>query len=187
MSDKTDVIKRVCKALSDGDKDGAATTLRTEYPFEAPTFAGRKYKEIEATRIFTRDGFIDRYSGQRLIFQPALRLLSMILPAEFPYHPNWKMDQTHIAFWELTPTVDHIVPVARGGADDETNWVTTSMLRNSAKSNWTLDDLNWELFPPGDITKWDGLCDWFLGIVGPEHLKNGLIRRWHKALLHVRA
>ena len=40
-------------------------------------------------------------------------------------------------------TIDHVIPVARGGADDESNVVTTSMLRNSAKSNWLLDEVGW--------------------------------------------
>jgi len=42
------------------------------------------------TRIFARDGFIDRYRGSRLIFPAALRLLSHYLPAEFPFHKNGK-------------------------------------------------------------------------------------------------
>jgi len=62
------------------------------------------------TRIFARDGFIDRYRGSRLIFPPVLRLLSLYLPKEFPYHKNGKMTEGHMAYWELFPTVDHVVP-----------------------------------------------------------------------------
>ncbi|MFF0818704.1 HNH endonuclease [Rhodococcus sp. NPDC003318] len=58
------------------------------------------------------------------------------------------MSQTHFAYWELFPTIDHIVPVTRGGADDESNWVTTSMLRNSAKAHWTLDELGGDFSQP---------------------------------------
>jgi HNH endonuclease len=54
------------------------------------------------------------------------------------------------AFWEVGATIDHVVPVTRGGADDESNWVTTSMARNSAKMNWTLEELGWTLHPPGN-------------------------------------
>jgi hypothetical protein len=32
----------------------------------------------------------------------------------FPYHPNWKMEVTHPAYWELTATVEHVVPVCHG-------------------------------------------------------------------------
>jgi hypothetical protein len=106
---------------------------------------------------FHQDGFIDCYSGQRLIFPGTLRLLSLCLPEEFPFHSNWKMDRTHPAFWELFPTIDHIVPIARGGEDAETNWVTTSQLQNSAKANWTLKELRWTLVPAGSVEEWDGL------------------------------
>lgn len=31
-------------------------------------------------------------------------------------------------------TLDHIIPITRGGADDTNNFISTSMLRNSAKA-----------------------------------------------------
>ncbi len=118
-----------------------------------------------------------------------LRLLSRLLPTEFPFHLNWKMSESHVAYWELFPTIDHIIPVARGGADDETNWVCTSMLRNSAKSNWTLEELGWTLQPPGDYNQWDGLIGWFLKYTEryPAHLQETYIKRWHNAALRTRA
>jgi hypothetical protein len=78
---------------------------------------------------------VDRYSGLPLVFPGVLRLLSRLLPQEFPFHPNWKMAETHPAYWELFPTIDHVLPVSRGGVDSDVNWVTTSMLRNAAKAN----------------------------------------------------
>jgi len=119
--------------------------------------AERGYGKVTCTRIFIRDGFIDRYSGTRLIFPGVLRVLSKLLRTDFPFHPNWKMSATHPAYWELFPTIDHVVPVTRGGVYDESNWVTTSQLRNSAKGLWTLDELGWELYPPGDYASWNGL------------------------------
>jgi hypothetical protein len=117
----------------------------------------RRQGPVESTRVFVRDGFIDRYTGTRLIFPPVLRTLSEALPGEFPFHPNWKTDVTHPAYWEVGATVDNLIPVTRGGKDAEENWVTASMARNSAKMNWTLQDLGWHLHPPGDIRDWDGL------------------------------
>ncbi len=113
-------------------------------------------------RIFVRDGFTDRYSGAPLIFPGTLRALSLLLPTEFPYHRNWRQSETHPAYWELYPTIDHVVPLARGGSDQEENVVTTSMVRNAAKANWLLRELGWpeELEPPRD--GWDGLLPWFL-------------------------
>ncbi|MCA9019723.1 MAG: HNH endonuclease [Planctomycetaceae bacterium] len=84
------------------------------------------------------------------------------MPDEFPFHPNWKMSECHIAYWQLSPTIDHIIPVARGGTDEESNWASTSQLRNSAKANWLLEELGWELHPPGDLQEWDGLLHWYV-------------------------
>lgn len=185
MRNKSHIIQEVCQALLAGDTDRAAVIARSEYPFAGRASAGRAYTELASTRIFIRDGFLDRYSGERLVFPAVLRLLSRLLPAEFPAHANWKMSESHIVYWELFPTIDHVVPIARGGVDDETNWVCTSMLRNSAKSNWTLEELGWTLLPPGDFNEWDGLTGWFLKYVehGPEQLQDKYIKRWHAAAI----
>jgi len=109
-----------------------------------------------------RDGFTDRYFGTRLVFPGTLLALSVLFPSAFPYQRNWKQSETHPAFWELSPTIDHVVPVALGGADDESNVVTTSMLRNSAKSNWLCKDLGWPAELAEPVPGWDGLLPWFL-------------------------
>jgi hypothetical protein len=133
--------------------------------------------------VFLRDGFLDRYTGSRLIFPATLRMLSQLLPEEFPAHPNWKMSESHIVFWELFPTIDHIIPVSRGGKDEPSNWVCTSMLKNQAKSHWTLEELGWVLYEPGDLKDWDGLTQWFLDYVDihKEVLDNAYLKRWNNA------
>jgi hypothetical protein len=182
-SDHSDTIARVCQELLKGDHNEAAEIARNEYPFNPTLPDKRSYTEYQSTKIFIRDGFVDRYSGDRLVFPGVLRLLSVKLPNEFPRHPNWKMSESHIVYWELFPTVDHIIPVARGGKDEESNWVTTSMLGNSAKSNWTLEELKWTLMPPGDYKQWDGMLNWFLKYIGKNSdiLENPYIKRWHRA------
>lgn len=182
---KIGTLKAVSECLQSGDYDQAKGKLSSGYPFQPLTNEGRQYTPSQATKLFIRDGFIDRYTGDRLVFPGTLRLFSILLPDEFPFHPNWKMDRTHIAYWEMTPTVDHIVPVSRGGVDGEENWATTSMMRNSAKSNWTLDELDWTLHPPGDIKEWDGLMGWFVNYLDedPEHLSNAHIKKWFQAAM----
>jgi hypothetical protein len=184
---KSEIIRRVCDALEKGNTIEAAEIAKREYPFVPIKSAGRQYTEHQSTRIFVRDGFVDRYSGVRLVFPGALRLLSRVLPEEFPTHPNWKMSESHIVFWELFPTIDHIVPVARGGADDESNWVTASMIRNSAKSNWTLEELGWDLAAKGNINDWDGLMAWFVSFVVREQkfLEDPYLKRWNRAAIAV--
>jgi 5-methylcytosine-specific restriction endonuclease McrA len=187
QADRSIILAECCAQLSAGHTSAAGAILRRQYPFEPVAAVERKYGELEATRVFCRDGFVDRYSGSRLVFPGTLRLLSLRLPQEFPFHPNWKMSETHEAFWELSPTVDHLIPVARGGADGASNWITTSMRRNSAKSNWTLDDLGWTLHPPGSLSDWDGLIRWFIEQVDgePTLLQNAHLRRWHKAAISI--
>jgi len=93
------------------------------------------------------------------------------------------MAETHPAYWELFPTIDHVVPVTRGGADSEVNWVTTSMVRNAAKANWTLEELGWSLRLPGSLAEWDGLMAFFVEFVDSDRslLEDGYLRRWHSA------
>ena len=133
--DHSETIERACRLIAAKDVAGASQIIATEYPFSPSKKSGRTYTPRTMTRIFAQDGFIDRYRGSRLIFPPVLRLLSHYLPAEFPFHKNGKMTEGHIAYWELFPTIDHVIPVARGGADSEENWVCCSMLTNSIKSN----------------------------------------------------
>jgi len=139
------------------------------------------------TKIFVRDGFIDRYKGTRLIFPPTLRIISKLLPLDFPYHKNGKMSEGHFAYWELFPSIDHVNPVARAGDDNEENWVCCSMLTNSIKSNWTLEQLGWDLLPSGNFSEWDGLMPWYIDQVDRDRslLENPYLRTWHRVAVQV--
>ncbi|HET6387455.1 MAG TPA: HNH endonuclease domain-containing protein [Armatimonadota bacterium] len=97
------------------------------------------------------------------------------------------MTEGHLAYWELFPTIDHVVPVARGGSDSEENWVCCSMLTNSIKSNWTLEQLQWRLLPPGALAEWDGMMGWFVrqASTDPVVLQNAYINRWYGAAAEV--
>jgi hypothetical protein len=183
MVEKSAVIAEICRALTEGAVEEAIGHAKRDYPFAPEPITKRKYGPVESTRLFVRDGFVDRYTGERLIFPPVLRILSRVLPGEFPYHPYWKTDLTHPSYWEVSATVDHVIPVTRGGADNESNWMTTSMARNFAKMNWTLEELGWTLQPPGNVSQWDGMVGWFLQYTAahPEVLGSLSIRGWHRA------
>ena len=180
MSEKSDVLVRVCNAIDHGSINDASAILSSDYPFTPLPNVGRRYSAAQCMKIFVRDGFIDRYSGSRLILPGALRLISKLLPVEFPFQNNWKTDACHFAFYELFPTIDHLVPVSRGGEDNEQNWVSTSMVRNAAKANFTLAELGWQLLAPGSIACWDGLTRWFLrqSAMRSEVDQDLYLRRW---------
>ena len=181
----TEILASACQLLARGEQGAAQALLTTQLPFVPITLTERAYGLFHALTVFRRDGFVCRYSGERLVFPGTLRLLSILMPEQLPYHPNWKVTDTHSVYWQLYPTLDHVVPVTRGGLDDDTNWVTTSQLRNSAKAGWLLDELGWKLVPAGDLGAWDGLCSWFQEFVSahPELLRHAVLRRWHR-LLH---
>jgi hypothetical protein len=189
LAGRAAIIGRALAALRSGGRAAAGDLLRAEYPFIAVTPEGRRYTEVQSLQVFRRDGFVDRYSGQPLVFPGALRLLSRLLPQEFPFHPRWKMAETHPAYWELFPTIDHVLPVSRGGVDSDVNWVTTSMVRNAAKANWTLEELGWSLHPAGSPADWDGLMGSFLKFVDSDRsvLEDVYLRKWHSAAVRTGA
>jgi hypothetical protein len=84
--------------------------LNRDYPFASHPPTKRQYGPLESTRVFVRDGLIDRYTAERLIFPPVLRVISAELPVDFPYHTNWKTDVTHPAYWEVGATRHHVLP-----------------------------------------------------------------------------
>jgi hypothetical protein len=187
VSENYRVIADVCDALTRGTPNAAAGLLRERFPFEPTAPVRRGYGPLEATQVFVRDGFVDRYTGARLLFVPALRVISQMLPEAFPYHLNWRTDRTHRAYWELAATIDHLQPVTRGGLDEPSNWVTTSMARNSAKSGSTLEEIGWTLHPAGDPSEWDGMLGWFLEYTAahPELPLSPTMRQWRRAAAQV--
>jgi 5-methylcytosine-specific restriction endonuclease McrA len=181
------ILVNICDALTRGQVANASELLG-EYSFKKSTIERKTIPYTMAVQVFVRDGFIDRYSGQRLIFPPVLRIVSERLGQElFPFHPHWKTECTHPAFWDLGATVDHFIPITMGGKHEKENLRTTSGTWNTVKSNCTLDDLGWrERQPPKDRDKaqWDGLLAWFLEYVeqNPEALKVKMVRRWYDAV-----
>ena len=184
-----DIIKEICKKIENPNNPRLAAAkdiVKKKYPHNPRKKNERNNYQnlLKKTEIFRRDGFIDQYSGEKLIYPPVLKILSVLMKKAFPYQKHWKMSETHIAWWELIPTVDHVDPVARGGADKEENWVCTSQLRNSAKSNWKLEELGWEMKKKGDLKKWDGLMGWFMEYMktAPKEIcDDKYITKWHNA------
>ena len=188
-------LASICHLLASAQFEAAAQQLRVQCPSE-PTVAvpvggragkhwppgrsDRRYSDSQKTSLFLRDGFVDRYSGELLVFPGVLRLLSHYFPSEFSYHPNWKYGAGHSWYWELYPTVDHL---DSAGKDSEENWMTTSMMWNLRKSNGPLADHGWQLRQPETTTGWDGLLRWYLQYIAdrPELMRVPILRKWYKA------
>lgn len=180
-NDKSEIIREVMYALIGSDERKAKEIIRKEYPHEVKEIVKRSYTLSQRMQQFIKDGFIDRYSGKRLVNPGILKVISTYLPEEFPFHPHWKMTDTHIAYWELSPTIDHVYPIAKGGQDDPDNWVTTSMKNNSIKSNYTVEEIGWTLYPKGNVEEWDGLTQVFIILVdnNRELLNDRYIKSWY--------
>lgn len=179
---KVDILQLAANSLINQNLSDAIEIINEYYPFQAITTYRRSYTAKQMMAQFFKDGFIDRYSGEKLVNPGILRVLSEKMPDAFPYHPHWKTDECHIAYWNLQPTIDHIFPIALGGKDEPSNWATTSMINNSAKANFTLEELNWKLKNKGDIDNWDGLSKIFIEIVEKDSslLKISGIETWYK-------
>ena len=179
--DKSEIILDIAINLLNNDITKAKQIIVCEYPHKQFAIEKRTYTMTQKIEQFVKDGFIDRYTGQKLLNPGLLKVISHYFPKAFPYQSHWKMTETHSAYWDLVPTIDHIYPIAQGGQDDEQNWVTTSMKNNSIKSNYTIDEIHWTLYPQGKISEWDGLTKLFIEIVdsNTELLKDNYIKSWY--------
>ena len=108
--EKIDVIEQAAQKLLKHNIAGARSVIETEYPFHELTAQGRNYTDKQKMAQFIRDGFIDRYSGQRLVNPGILKVMSYYMPETFPYHAHWKMEECHNAYWELVPTSTTYIP-----------------------------------------------------------------------------
>lgn len=180
-----EIIEDILMEVKNDNIETGRRIILEEYPFQPAIINKRQYSEKQKMEQFKRDGFIDRYTGEKLVNPGVLKMISFFYPKEFPYHAHWKMTDTHVAYMELIPTIDHIVPISKGGSDSIENWVTTSMNKNAKKSNWTLDEIGWKLYPAGNIDDWDGLTKLFISLVEkyPHVLTDNYIAKWYRVSL----
>ena len=96
--DKSTVISNITSLLLEGNETASKAVLQQEYPHTQAEIEKRAYTMAQKMNQFISDGFIDRYSGQKLLNPGILKILSHYFPEDFPYHPHWKMTNTHIAY-----------------------------------------------------------------------------------------
>ena len=183
--DKAHLIQDLAGLLLNDQRQDFINSANSNYPFINRLAHKRQYSKYQMCRVFLRDHFIDRYTGKKLLFPGLIKILSVEFPDIFKQHKNWKMAETHMIYWELFPTIDHVIPIALGGQDIESNWVTTSMISNSAKLNWTIEELGWTLHVNNGHETWDGLVSLFLDLTkkNPDYEKVDYIRSWKAGLI----
>jgi len=186
--DKALLIKDICDLLLDEKRQDSYNFANENYPFITSLPQKRHYSKFQMCKVFLRDGFIDRYSGDKLLFPGLIKILTIEFPDIFKYHRNWKMSDTHMVYWDLFPTIDHLIPISRGGQNNDNNWITTSMIRNSAKSNWTIEEIGWKLHAKGELDNWDGLVNYFIELTNknPDYEKDKYVRDWKSSLLRAK-
>ncbi len=178
--EKESVIGEVLACLVKGDPGAAQERLRASYPFVPMVHRRVGMSERRKLRLFLRDGIVDRYPGQRLDYPPLLRTISLFLPEEFPLHPNWRMCSCHQAYWELISTIDHQLPVTRGGCDEDDNLVTPSCGTMPSLTGLLKSRVGGSILRAPH--QWDGLMQGFLDLteVRPSILSNSYVKSWYR-------
>ena len=65
--EKIEVLEKVGRYLLSGKQECSKKTIKEQYPFVHLAATGRAYTDKQKMKQFKRDGFIDRYSGQKLV------------------------------------------------------------------------------------------------------------------------
>lgn len=110
--DKVSAIKLSALSILDGRIDNAKNIINKEYPFKKIIPEGRNYTDKEKYEQFVRDGFIDRYSGEKLVNPGMLKVLSFYMPDAFPYQSHWKSATMHTGSLYLQLTILYRLPTA---------------------------------------------------------------------------
>lgn len=108
--------------------------------------------------IFSRDGWRCRFCGCRVISRKARSVFARLYPEEARWGKTFHA-QTHSALGSLAASLDHILPHARGGTNDEENLVTACTPCQFGRNQWTLAEVGFA--DPRTrkpvIDEWDGL------------------------------
>ena len=73
---KLKIIENSALKLLQGDILMAKEIINEEYPFQVVLIGKRRYTDKQKMEQFVKDGFIDRYSGQKLINPGLLSAMS---------------------------------------------------------------------------------------------------------------
>jgi 5-methylcytosine-specific restriction endonuclease McrA len=109
-----------------------------------------------ALEVFRRDCWRCCYCGRLLVHADVLKLVGQLAGDVFAWvSSNMPMDKTHPAVERLCPNVEHVLPLARGGNNDEHNLRASCTPCNEWKADCTVEEAERKPIPSAD--GWDGL------------------------------
>jgi hypothetical protein len=166
------LLARVVRAVINGDRDAAAAELapiagvtRLAEPI-LPFRPGHKSVWVASTGaktanpsvrtiagVYVRDMFTCVYCLRRTIPTGILRLLSVYFVEEFAWHKNWRADITHRLYWDISTSLDHVVPASGGGSKFDVGNLATACARCQYEKGNASD---WPA-PKCVNRRWDGL------------------------------
>lgn len=136
-------------------KAAAGVKRVTSLPVAQRTKRGSLTYKIK-TATFEHDQYTCRFCGTRTIDLEVLKALSRIFPAELPYDSAWKHGRSSLVYWTHSTSLEHVIPIARGGLDRPDNYATTCYACNDARGDLLLVEIGWRK-RPASREPWDGL------------------------------
>jgi 5-methylcytosine-specific restriction endonuclease McrA len=126
----------------------------------------RKYipKKIQLL-VWKRDHWTCRYCNQPVFFNPTLKIFEEISPGHGYYHPHGKRSIRHSFIDKRTASIDHIIPLKKGGSNSIDNYVTACWDCNLKYGEKTFDEGKPKPLPINeDAAKvnWDGFSSLYL-------------------------
>ena len=111
--DKITTIKQSAKSILTGNIESAKNLINKEYPFKKLKPEGRSYTDKEKYEQFVRDGFIDRYTGEKLVNPGLLKVLSYYSRMHFHIRAigRWKNVTVPTGNWSQQLTTSFLLPL----------------------------------------------------------------------------
>lgn len=141
--------------------DGVAKTLRARHVqknIDVPSTERKLRMPAKAFQasVFIRDRYFCRYCNKSTVALPVMNAIAAIYPMTYRLHPHWKATETDVSFWIDMASLDHIIPLTRGGTNETSNLATSCWRCNELKGGSLLTEIGWTIQRP-QAMDWDGL------------------------------
>ena len=130
----------------------------------------KNISKAQQLAVWERDAWHCRYCLSPVFFSPTLKLLEGLSPGHSYYHPNGKDGAMLSLFQWGFASVDHIVPVTHGGANDPSNLVAACWRCNLSKGDAPPETVPAPQVIPAELValRWDGLSSVYTRIASQQ-------------------